>query len=221
MITAENITKRYMAEGVETSVLHSCSLELAEGEFAVLVGRSGSGKSTLLNVLSSLLRPDEGRVLYQGRELWSLDEKELRGLRRNDFAVVFQFHYLMPYLTALENVVLPFMQGVGGVPAEIVDRAVDCLDRVGLRGKEKKLPGSLSGGEQQRVAIARALVKSARVLFADEPTGSLDRATGQEVMELLSGLHDEGMTILMVTHEQSYAQYAGRILTMEDGRLLQ
>lgn len=217
MLQAININKIFKTNGTETQVLRDISLDISKGEFLSIVGRSGSGKTTLLNVLSTLIRPDNGDLLYHGDNLTSLPDSGLNHLRHADFSVIFQFHHLVPYLTALENTMLPFMRSLKPASGELVDKARNCLDRVGLSGKENRLPGNLSGGEQQRVAIARALVKSSRILFADEPTGSLDKATGEEIMELISELNREGLTVVMVTHDPQYAQLADRSLNMEDG----
>ncbi|RJX23878.1 MAG: ABC transporter ATP-binding protein [Desulfobulbus sp.] len=220
MLKAVNITKVFKNEGTEVQVLSKISLEIPQGEFLALVGRSGSGKSTLLNVLSTLVRPDGGELLYNGNKVTAMPDKKLNQLRHADFSVIFQFHHLVPYLTALENTLLPFMRSIKPASREMVDKAKQCLERVGLAGKENRLPGSLSGGEQQRVAIARALVKSSRILFADEPTGSLDKATGESIMHLLGELNRDGMTVIMVTHDPEYAQLADRSIHMEDGRLV-
>jgi len=216
MLQALNISKTFG----DTPVLRDVSVSIGAGEFACVVGRSGSGKSTLLNVLSSLLKPDAGQVLYRGREVSAMGERELNALRHGDFSMIFQLHHLLPYLTALENVMLPFMNTLRPVTGELRARAVECLARVGLAGKEERLPGKLSGGEQQRVAIARALVKSPSVLFADEPTGSLDKKNGDAVIELLRDVNRDGVAVAMVTHDMGYAKLAGRVVVMEDGRVV-
>ena len=208
MITAENIRKKFALEGRDIPVLHGISLQIEKGDFVSIIGRSGSGKSTLLNVLSTLVRPDSGTLRYLGEDLTSAPDSYLNRLRKSDFAIVFQFHHLLPYLTVLENTLLPFMGSLKPVGNTTEKRAMECLDRVGLADKARRLPGNLSGGEQQRVAIARALVKSSNVLFADEPTGSLDKKTGEGIMALLAELHREGLSIVMVTHELEYAHYA-------------
>jgi putative ABC transport system ATP-binding protein len=195
-------------------------LSIEEGEFVAILGRSGSGKSTLLHLLSSLLRPDSGKILYRGRDICALPETERTALRRGDFAVVFQQHHLLPYLSALENVLLPFMNGIAPVRPPEIEAAKNMLRRVGLEEKEKARPGKLSGGEQQRVAIARALARGASVLFADEPTGSLDSETGASIMRLLRDLHAGGVTVAMVTHNPEFAGWAERLITMSDGRIL-
>ena len=220
MLHAENITKNFRSEDTDVEVLKGVSMDLDEGDYVAVVGRSGSGKTTLLNVLSTLVRPDQGLLTYRGTDLSSAAENQLNTIRKSDFSVIFQFHHLLPYLSVLENTLLPFMTSLRPVSGELHRRALDCLDRVGLADKARRLPGNLSGGEQQRVAIARALVKSSRILFADEPTGSLDRKTGQQIMELLAELHGEGLTIVMVTHEPAYAQLARRTIEIEDGLLV-
>ena len=218
MLQALNINKMFKTEGTETPVLKNISLEIPEGEFLSIVGRSGSGKTTLLNVLSTLVRPDNGELIYQGKDLTTMPDSGLNTLRHADFSVIFQFHHLVPYLTALENTLLPFMRSLKPASRELVDKAKNCLERVGLSGKENRLPANLSGGEQQRVAIARALVKSSRVLFADEPTGSLDKKTGEEIMKLITDLNkEEGLTVVMVPHDPQYAALAQRSVNMEDG----
>ncbi len=217
MLEAINITKTFRSEGSETLALREASLTLNAGEFVSIVGRSGSGKTTFLNVLSTLLAPDSGKILYCGEDVTTFDPARLNRLRGRDFAVVFQFHYLLPCLTARENVLLPFMHGLRLVSRDEKIRAERCLDRVGLSGKGDKLPGHLSGGEQQRVAIARALVREAKILFADEPTGNLDKATGESVMDLLDELKRDGLSIVMVTHDDGQARRADRVVRMADG----
>jgi len=220
MITVQSITKTYKGgENGGAPALRGVSFEIREGDFLCVVGRSGSGKSTLLHVVATLLRPDSGQIFYRDRDLTRLPEAELNRLRLGDFSMIFQMHHLLPYLTALENTLLPFMSRLTPVSAEELDAARLCLDKVGLAGKHGRLPGNLSGGEQQRVAIARALVKKPKVLFADEPTGSLDKKTGGGIIELLGVLNAEGTTVTMVTHDQAYANAGNRKLTMEDGVL--
>ena len=220
MLSAVNIEKSFPYEDTEVQVLKGVTVHLDEGDYVAIVGRSGSGKTTLLNVLSTLVRPDNGHLTYEGADLSAAVEKELNEIRRADFSVIFQFHHLLPYLSVLENTLLPFMGTLRPVSSHMQQRALDCLERVGLADKARRLPGSLSGGEQQRVAIARALVKSSKILFADEPTGSLDRTTGEQIMELLAELHGEGLTIVMVTHEPAYAKLARRTIEIEDGLIM-
>ena len=220
MLSAVNIEKSFPYEDAEVAVLKGVTVHLDEGDYVAIVGRSGSGKTTLLNVLSTLVRPDNGHLTYGGTDLSSAAEKELNEIRRADFSVIFQFHHLLPYLSVMENTLLPFMGSLAPVPKSLEQRALECLERVGLADKAARLPGNLSGGEQQRVAIARALVKSSKILFADEPTGSLDRKTGEQIMELLAKLHEEGLAIVMVTHELAYADLAQRTIEIEDGMIV-
>jgi putative ABC transport system ATP-binding protein len=220
MISAKNLNKYYTLNGERMQVLRDVSLDIAEGEFLSIAGRSGSGKTTLLNVLSTLVKPDDGKLFYRQNDLMTSDATSMNDLRKSDFAVIFQFHHLLPYLSVLQNTLLPFMGSVKPVSSEIVKKAEECLERIGLGGKKNRLPGNLSGGEQQRVAIARAMVKSARVLFADEPTGSLDKKTGEEIMDLLEELHRDGLTVIMVTHEPLYAGRADRLVELSDGRVV-
>ncbi|MGL1862999.1 MAG: ABC transporter ATP-binding protein [Pseudodesulfovibrio sp.] len=220
MLEAKNIIKTFHSEGVETHALAGVDLTVNPGEFVSIVGRSGSGKTTFLNVLSTLLAPDSGEILYGGEDVTSFSAARLNQLRQKDFSVVFQFHYLLPYLSARENVLLPYMRGLASVSKDAKLRADACLERVGLAGKGSKIPGHLSGGEQQRVAIARALVKESTVLFADEPTGNLDRETGESVMELLADLKNDGLSIVMVTHDDEYAARADRVIRMADGAVV-
>ena len=197
ILLASGVTKTFTQDGLAARALKGVSISVGQGEFVSIVGRSGSGKSTFLSVLSTLLKPDAGQIIYNGTDLAQASEAEINEIRHRDFAVIFQFHYLLPYLSALENTLLPFMRGLRPVSGEQRARALECLERVGLADKASRLPGQLSGGEQQRVAIARALVKDARVLFADEPTGSLDSATCATVMELLARLPREGMAAFL------------------------
>ncbi len=220
MLNAQNIDKSFASANGPVPVLKNVSLTMAPGEFISIVGRSGSGKTTLLNVLSTLLTPDAGELFYGDRNLAALSNSQRDRLRRETFAMIFQFHHLLPYLTALENTVLPNMKGIKPVSRSILGQARECLVRVGLEGKENRLPAKLSGGEQQRVAIARALAAGTQVLFADEPTGNLDKNTGRSVMELLQQLHGEGLSIVMVTHDETFAACADRVLEMEDGCML-
>ena len=220
MLEAIDIVKSYRAGGQAAPVLRGVNLRIEEGEFVAVTGRSGSGKSTMLNVLSTLTEPDSGQVLFQGADLAAMREQERDHLRNNAFAMIFQAHHLMPYLSVLENVLLPGANGFRGISAQQRQRAVSCLERVGLGHKKHSLPSELSGGEQQRVAIARGLASDPRILFADEPTGSLDMTTGDAIMQLLRELNGEGLTIVMVTHNPDYAALAGRCVQMREGRVL-
>ncbi|ADD68730.1 ABC transporter related protein [Denitrovibrio acetiphilus DSM 12809] len=216
MLTATDITKSFTAD-TTTNVLKGVTIELLRGDFTCIIGRSGSGKSTLLNILSTLLRPDSGSVVYNGRDLGKAKAGEINRIRQNDFSVIFQSFHLLPYLTVLENVLLPYLSGVAPVNKKAKDKAMQIIERVGLEGKENRLPGKLSGGEQQRVSIARALVKEPKILFADEPTGSLDINTGKSIIELLKELNSDNLSVVMVTHALEYTTYADRVIEMKDG----
>lgn len=220
MISATDIEKSFSLDGKRIPVLQGVSLHIDKGDFVSIIGRSGSGKSTLLNVLSTLVRPDSGELNYKKENLTLMKERKLNKIRETDFSIVFQFHHLLPYLTVLENTLLSFMGTIKPISKDAKNKAFNCLERVGLADKSNRLPGILSGGEQQRVAIARALVKSSKVLFADEPTGSLDKKTGEGIMTLLADLHKEGLAIIMVTHEMEYAKYGRRVIELEDGSII-
>lgn len=216
MLKAINITKSFQIEKTN-NVIKGVTLDIQQGSFTCIVGRSGSGKSTMLNIISTLLRPDSGNVVYNGLDLGKAPVKTINTIRRNDFSVIFQSFHLFPYLSVLENVLLPYLSEIAPVSKKAKAQAMEIIERVGLKGKEHRLPGKLSGGEQQRVSIARALVKSPKILFADEPTGSLDIKTGKDIIELLKELNSDGLTIVMVTHALEYTSYADSIIEMEDG----
>jgi len=220
MLSVYNINKSFHSNGCNNKVLNDISFPIEKGEFLSIVGRSGSGKTTLLNVLSTLVRPDEGKLLYNNEDLTQISDSKLNRLRQADFSIIFQFHHLLPYLTVLENTLLPFMGSLKPASIKLNEKARNSLKRVGLEKMEHRLPNNLSGGEQQRVAIARALVKSSSVLFADEPTGSLDKGTGEQIMALISELNQDGLTVVMVTHDPDYANLANRTIRLEDGVMI-
>ncbi|WP_415238263.1 ABC transporter ATP-binding protein [Seleniivibrio woodruffii] len=217
MLHLKDIRKTFTADGVSTEVLKGVSVDVAEGEFVCIVGKSGSGKSTLMNIMSTLLEPDSGCIVFKDKDLTAASSAQINNTRKNDFSVIFQAYHLFPYLTAVENVLLPYMHGLKPISREVREQAQEVLKRVGLSGKENRLPGKLSGGEQQRVAIARALIKKPSVLFADEPTGSLDSKTGMDIIELLKELNSGGLAVVMVTHSPEYARAGHTIISMEDG----
>jgi lipoprotein-releasing system ATP-binding protein len=201
-------------------VLHGIDFTIAAGEFVALTGKSGSGKSTLLYTLSTLDKPTEGKVIYDGEDTSTWDVKTVHRFRNLKTGFVFQFHYLLPELTVLENVLLPAMK----TKSENLhrDRAKELLETFGIADKIQRLPGQLSGGEQQRVAIARSLVMHPKVLFADEPTGNLDTHNGDLVMDLLRKINkEEKTTIILITHDPDFAKQAQRQIHLVDGRLSQ
>ena len=217
MLRCESLTRTFLSGGHELPVLKSITLDVPDGSFVAILGPSGSGKSTLLGLLAGLDRPTTGRVWLDGVELGSLSEDERARLRGEKVGFVFQSFQLIPTLTARENIQVPLeLRGL-----EAQKRADELLGRVGLSGRGHHYPAQLSGGEQQRVALARAFSHRPRVLFADEPTGNLDAATGARVIELMSELNREvGTTLVLVTHDQSLAARAGRIVRLHDGALL-
>lgn len=202
-----------------TEALRGIDFQLAAGEMVAVMGASGSGKSTLLHCLAAILRPDAGSVAFEGGRIDDLGEDARSRLRRTSFGFVFQFGQLVPELTAVENVALPLLLGaVDRHEAEA--RAAAWFGRLGLEGLERRRPGDMSGGQAQRVAVARALVSEPAVIFADEPTGSLDSLSGEQVMELLSGAaRDTGTSVVVVTHEARVAAYADREVFVRDGRI--
>jgi putative ABC transport system ATP-binding protein len=215
-LRVEAVTKVY--QGGMTGALSGVSLTVGEGEFAAIMGPSGSGKSTLLNLVAGLDRPTSGTVVVAGTEVGSLSETALARFRRDHLGIVFQFFYLLPNLTALENVLLPAQLRGNRAAA----RGRDLLERLGIAEVAERYPARMSGDQQQRVAIARALINRPRLLLADEPTGALDTHSGEQVMDLLAQLHRDGQTILYVTHDASLAtRYATRVVTMMDGRIVE
>jgi putative ABC transport system ATP-binding protein/lipoprotein-releasing system ATP-binding protein len=216
MIEVKNIIKRF--PNTPAPVLSGINLTIEDGEFVSLVGKSGSGKSTLLYIMSTLDNPTEGEVFYDRKTLHDFKPEEIYQLRNRNIGFVFQFHYLLAELTAIENVLLPARKA-----NEVEQRrkfALELIKTVGLEGKEHRYPGELSGGEQQRLAIARALVMEPKYLFADEPTGNLDSGNGMIIMELFKKFNREkGTTIIYVTHDVDFAAIARRKITLVDGMI--
>ncbi len=216
-IRAMNISKTYTRGGKSVSALKPLNLEVYNGEFIVILGPSGSGKSTLLNLLSGLSAPSTGQVRFREDILGDLSSVELAQLRRFQMGFVFQQFYLLQHLTALENVLVPLTFKTHLTMKEQQERAAEVLDSVGLSHRLHHMPGELSGGEQQRVAIARAVANEPYVVFADEPTGNLDRRSAETVMSLFRRLNSTlGTTIVAVTHDVAFRDVAGRILQIED-----
>jgi putative ABC transport system ATP-binding protein len=203
----------------ETPALRGASVSVAPGEILAIMGPSGSGKSTLLHCLAGIFKPDSGEVWFDGRQIDALDESKRTRLRRTEFGFIFQFGQLVPELTAVDNIALPLLLNKSN--RKDAYRAADgLLGRLDMRELAGRRTGELSGGQAQRVALARALVMQPRVLFADEPTGSLDSLTGERVMELLVALaHEEGAAVVLVTHEARVAAYSDREVVVRDGRV--
>jgi lipoprotein-releasing system ATP-binding protein len=219
IIAAQGLEKAYRTPAGEVPVLRGLDLEVAEGEMLAVTGASGVGKSTLLHVLGTLDRPDAGALSLGGEDVLALEARRLAAFRNRTVGFVFQFHHLLPEFSALENVMLPLL--IARRPgAEARERARALLAELGLAEREAHRPGALSGGEQQRVAVGRALAAAPRVLLADEPTGNLDRATGERLRQLLRALNRErGLTVVLVTHSETMADGCDRVMRLESGRL--
>jgi putative ABC transport system ATP-binding protein len=218
MLHLEKIAKVVPFGEVKVPILHDIDLTILRGEYTAIMGASGSGKSTLMNILGCLETASEGRYYFDGLDVTALSDDERTDLRNFRIGFVFQQFNLLSRLSALENVMLPMVYA-GYSRSERREQAVRLLDAVGLADRRHHRPRQLSGGQQQRVAIARALVNQPEVLLADEPTGALDSRTGRDVMDLISGLHQKGLTIVLVTHDPSVAERTERIVRIEDGRL--
>ena len=224
ILKTEGIYKSYRMGAAEVKVLKGVDLAVRKGEFLAIVGASGSGKSTLLHILGALDKPDNGVVKFEGRDLSRLSAGELNRFRNKMVGFVFQFYHLLDELSVLENVFLPTMAGKGvfGWLASrrwAKNRATELLIQLGLGERASHKPYQLSGGERQRVAIGRALMNEPRLLLVDEPTGNLDSATGNGILNTFEKLNKAGQTIVMVTHDKGIAQRAGRIITLADGKI--
>ncbi|WP_242098620.1 ABC transporter ATP-binding protein [Sphingomonas sp. CROZ-RG-20F-R02-07] len=222
MIRLENIQRRYVSDEVETTALHDIDLHVEAGEFVAIMGPSGCGKSTLLNTLGTVDRPTGGRYLFAERDLAVLDEKALAAFRGATLGFVFQSFNLIDELTIEENVALglAYRKDAGASSGGRRARVAAAMDKVSIAHRARHYPHQLSGGQQQRAAIARAIVGNPKLILADEPTGNLDTANGEQVMNILAGLNDEGATIIMVTHSPSHADMAKRRIDMLDGRIV-
>lgn len=219
LIETKHLAKRYVIGEVVTHALADVSIAVAPGEFVAIDGKSGSGKSTLLHLLSLLDRPTDGAVFVHGTNTSTFSRNKRMEMRLSSFGYVFQDYALIPELTALENVVLPHYM-LTGCFDDCTTRGTELLEQVGLGARLHNRPNQLSGGEQQRVAIARALVNKPNILFADEPTANLDSETSETIISIIRTLHEEGLTVLMVTHEPEYARRAERIITLSDGKVV-
>jgi len=219
-IRVENITKQYGTGEAAVMAISHIDFTVKAGEFVSIMGESGAGKSTLLSIVGAMNPPSSGRFVVDEIDVYRLGSEKRTDFRREFIGFVFQSFHLVPYLTVVENVMLPLTTIKTNNKRKRV-LAEEALDQVGLRGKEQRLPGQISGGEKERAAIARAIVNDPPLLLADEPTGNLDSATTHEIMGLLQRLNQGGTTVLMVTHSQDCAAYAGRILRVSDGRLIE
>ena len=220
MLTMRELSRVYRTDTVETTALDSIDLDIADGEFVAVMGPSGCGKSTLLNVMGMLDSPSDGSYVFNGKEVAGLSESDLADTRKQNIGFIFQSFNLVDELTVRENVELALLYH-GHSGAERKARVDRVLDKVGIAHRAKHRPTQLSGGQQQRVAVARALVGEPKLILADEPTGNLDTAHGEEVMRMLRQLNQEGSTIVMVTHSPSHADFASRVVNMLDGKILQ
>ncbi|MDY6834741.1 MAG: ABC transporter ATP-binding protein [Chloroflexota bacterium] len=214
----KNVSKIYGEGSLRVDALDSVTLNIHDGEFVAITGPSGSGKSTLLNVVGGLDNISNGEVVLDGQRIDSMGEGQLVNIRRTKIAYVFQQYYLLPSLTALENILLPLT--FRGSRRDDEDRALDLLNKVGLANRASHKPSQLSGGEQQRVAIARALINNCSLILADEPTGNLDQKTGMEIIDLFTKLNADGYAIMMVTHNSETAHRAKRVISMKDGQIV-
>lgn len=219
MIRIENVTKVYKSGDIELTALKGVSLHVRPGEFVAVMGPSGCGKSTLMNLLGCLDSITSGKYILNGKDVSTLSGNELAYIRNKEIGFVFQSFNLLPRMTILENVELPM--AYAGVPArERRARALEALAKVDLSDRIRHRPSEISGGQRQRVAIARAIVNNPSVILADEPTGNLDTKVTMEIMRIIQQLNDEGVTVLMVTHEPDVANYAKRIVRMKDGCII-
>ena len=219
MIKLEKLTKVYRTDEIESTALNNVSFEIKKGEFVSIMGPSGCGKSTLLNVLGMLDKPESGSYQFLEKEIAGLNERGRADVRKKNIGFIFQNFNLIDELTVFENIELPLIYNK--VPAsERKKRVNELIEKIGIAHRSSHFPQQLSGGQQQRVAVARALVTKPPLILADEPTGNLDSSHGNEVMELLCELHEEGTTIIMVTHSSHDASYSGRIINLLDGQVV-
>lgn len=218
VLSARKVTKVY-GDTVKIEVLHGVDVDIIRGTFTAIIGPSGSGKSTFLNLISFLDRPTKGDIVINGTELSKLSPKKIADFRNTEMGFVFQFHYLIPEFTALENVLMPVSIRYGSASKEYHDKAFRIMKRIGLEPYIRKFPSQMSGGQQQRVAIARALINSPKILFADEPTGNLDHETGEGVLKLMKEIvKEDKTTLIMVTHDRDIAMKADHIIELVDGK---
>ena len=220
IIVLKDITKTYHMGDTSVHAINHVSLQIDTGEFVAIIGSSGSGKSTLMNIVGCLDRPTSGSYQLEGKEVATLDESALAAVRNAKLGFVFQNFNLLPRMSALQNVALPLVYA-NAPKKERLERAAHHLEKVGLADRMHHRPNELSGGQRQRVAIARALVNDPPILIADEPTGNLDTKSSLEIMDIFTALHQQGRTLIMVTHEPDIAAYALRTVQMRDGQVVQ
>ena len=220
MIDLQNISRLYGSGDIQVAALKDISLTIERNEFVAIMGTSGSGKSTLMNILGCLDSPTSGQYFLTGQQISAVEDQQLSKIRNENIGFIFQSFHLLPRLTALNNVTIP-LRYTDVSQQQADQRGLDMLARVGLADRSHHKPFERSGGQRQRVAIARALINDPSVIFADEPTGNLDSTTSAEIMDLLCQLHLSGQTIVMVTHEESIAAYAQRIIRMKDGNIIE
>lgn len=222
ILKLENVEKKYSGSVEELHIINNLSFSVEEGEFISILGRSGSGKSTLLNIMGLLDRVDGGKIFIGGQEVDKLSEEERDKIKNQMIGFVFQFHYLLPEFTALENVMLPALLNNFDKKLEMEKRAKELLEKVGLGERENHKPSQLSGGEKQRVAIARALINSPKILLADEPTGNLDEETSEMIFKILKDINkNEKQTIIVVTHSKDLAEISDKQLYLKKGVLVE
>jgi putative ABC transport system ATP-binding protein len=219
MLKMHNLSKYYRTDEVETVALNKVNIEIDTGEFVAIMGPSGCGKSTLLNIIGMLDTPSDGTYLFQEEDISDYSETQLSEIRKRNIGFIFQSFNLIDELSVAENIELALLYH--NIPGSVrKEKVAAIMDKVGIAHRAKHMPGQLSGGQQQRVAVARAVVGNQGLILADEPTGNLDSAHGQEVMEMLQGLNDEGTTIVMVTHSPAHSDYARRTINLFDGHVV-
>ena len=219
MLEIKGINKIY-GEEIKTQVLYDINLSFEQGSFNSIIGQSGSGKSTILNIMGTLDKATSGEIIIDGKNVKNMSNNQLAALRNSTIGFVFQFHYLLPEFTALENVLMPYEIKHGKITKEIIKKAEDYLKLVGLEDVKNNLSTKLSGGQQQRTAIARALINNPKIILADEPTGNLDSDSTETIYELLRNINQEiGTTFIIITHDKRIAEKTDRIIEIKDGRI--
>lgn len=221
IVVVENLVKYFGdSNGIKTEVLHNINVSFKRGAFTAIIGPSGSGKTTLLNIISLLESPSSGKLYINEKNFSTGNINDYSSFRNENIGFIFQFHYLLPEFTAIENILMPYWIGYGNPPASMVRKATKLMKEINILSVKDKLPRQMSGGQQQRVAIARALLNDPQIVFADEPTGNLDRETGFAVLEIMKRMvKEKGTTLIMVTHDREIAIKADRILELVDGKI--